>query len=94
MTELTELLPGRRFRQRRSQRRQARFTPEFQWPQFLADELLSELIVSYQELYAGSLCEPAAQSRVRRALVLAMVASLAMWLVIGIAVFELVAALP
>jgi hypothetical protein len=93
MTELIAFLPRRVSRVRRSPRKTASCTPALQWPQFLADELLSELIASYEELYASSTPEPAAQSRVRRALVLATVASLALWLLIGIAVFELLAAM-
>jgi hypothetical protein len=92
MTELIAFLPRRVLRVRRSPSKPASFAPALQWPQFLADELLSELIASYEELYASSAPEPAAQSRVRRALVLATVASLALWLLIGIAVFEVLAA--
>jgi hypothetical protein len=57
-----------------------------------AEEHLLELAAGYQQLHGGGLTDSEAFARAGRGYVVVLVASLLLWLLIALAIFELVAA--
>ena len=58
-----------------------------------ADERLLEVAAAYQQLHGGLLNEREAFARAGRAYLVVLVASILLWVLIGLAIFELFVAL-